>query len=150
MAATYSKHKDRSPEETVELTASILDDIDIECEVLGLNHPFLGTYSNRIQIKGTTIGTNGKRTTEAYALASGYAELIERIRRTVGTSAVRQAEFAEARAPHAGCQMRPDESTSECDRISAYLNTAAPVLTPSTGRVPRACAMRTILKNKRA
>ena len=79
MDTTYSKHKDRTPEETVDAIRSILDGLGIETEVIALNHPFYGTYSNHVRIKGTNIGANGKGTTEAYALASGYAELLERI-----------------------------------------------------------------------
>ena len=79
MDTAYSKHKDRTPEQTVEAIRSILDGLGIETEVLARNHPFHGTHSNHVQIKGTTIGANGKGTTEAYALASGYAELLERI-----------------------------------------------------------------------
>ena len=79
MDTAYSKHKDRTPEQTVEVIRSILGELHIETEVVALNHPFHGTHSNHVQIKGTTIGANGKGTTEAYALASGYAELLERI-----------------------------------------------------------------------
>ena len=76
---SYSKHKDCTPERTVGLIRSILEGIGIQTEVVSENHPFCGTYSNRIQIAGTTLGSNGKGTTEAFALASGYAELVERI-----------------------------------------------------------------------
>lgn len=79
MDVAYSKHKDCTPEQTIETIKSILDGLGIKTEVNALNHPFYGTYSNHVQIAGTAIGANGKGTTEAYALASGYAELIERI-----------------------------------------------------------------------
>ena len=88
MDATYSKHKDRTPEQTVAAIKSILDGLGIQTEVVGHNHPFQGTYSNHVQIVGTKIGSNGKGTTESYALASGYAELIERLQN--GMAAHRQ------------------------------------------------------------
>ncbi len=92
----YSKHKDRTPEQTVEVIRSILDELHIQTEVVALNHPFHGTYSNHVQIKGTTIGANGKGTTEAYARASGYAELLERIAEAMAKSEVSQAALVRA------------------------------------------------------
>ena len=38
----------------------------------------VGTYSLRVCIKGTNIGQNGKGMTKEYAMASGYAEFLER------------------------------------------------------------------------
>lgn len=79
MTSDYSKHKDRDPLQTVETIRGILDDIGLKTTLRWTSHQFGGTHSNRVTVEGTTIATNGKGTTEEYAMASGYAELMERI-----------------------------------------------------------------------
>ena len=79
MAQGYSKHKDRDPRQTVETVRGILEDIGLETNLRWTSHQFDGTCSNRVTVEGTTIASNGKGTTEEYAMASGYAELMERI-----------------------------------------------------------------------
>ena len=79
MASNYSKHKDRDPRQTVETVRGILEDIGLTANLRWTSHQFDGTHSNRVTIEGTTLASNGKGTTEEYAMASGYAELMERI-----------------------------------------------------------------------
>ena len=75
----YSKHKECSPEKTVDRIKEILDNIGLEYDLNWSENEFDGAYSNRVTIKGTNLGTNGKGTTREYALASGFAEFMERI-----------------------------------------------------------------------
>lgn len=75
----YSKHKDRVPDETVAAIRDTFDALGLATELVWTSHQFGGTWSNRVSIAGTSLGTNGKGTSEAYATASGYAELMERV-----------------------------------------------------------------------
>ncbi len=75
----YNKHKDRKPENTIKKIKGILDDLKIKTEVDWGENPLEGCFSNRISIKDTLIGTNGKGTTETYCMASAYGELMERL-----------------------------------------------------------------------
>ena len=78
----YSKKKDCKPEETIKKISSILNDI-------GLNHSFQinesssdnkesNLHSCRILVNDIAV-SNGKGTNKIYSLASGYAELMERL-----------------------------------------------------------------------
>ena len=78
-ASDYSKHKDRDPRQTVEAIRSRLASMGIETDVTWTSHQFDGTWSNSVSVVGTTLSANGKGTSREYALASGYAELMERI-----------------------------------------------------------------------
>jgi len=74
MAKEYSKHKDRDPRQTVEAIQGILEGIGLETSLRWTSHQFDGTYSNRVTVNGTSLGSNGKG--EAYRKgAVSYAEL---------------------------------------------------------------------------
>ncbi len=73
------KYKDQSPEKTVKQITKILEDLGIQTHLEWYSKGVFGCFSNRVTIDGTTIGTNGKGTSEAYAKASAYAELMERL-----------------------------------------------------------------------
>lgn len=79
MAVAYSKHKDRAPLETVERIRSMLDRIGLATSVTWTGHQYGRAHSNRVAVEGTSFASNGKGTDEEYALASGYAELMERL-----------------------------------------------------------------------
>lgn len=76
-------YKDATPSETIEKAKNILDALGLTvCEYL-YTHTDV-SYSCRIsisneQLKELNLGTNGKGMTPDYALASGYAELLERL-----------------------------------------------------------------------
>ncbi len=72
-------YKDTTPEETVERIKGILSDLDIVTEEESLEHSSIGTYSLRVNIQGTTNGTNGKGVSKIFARASAYAEFMERL-----------------------------------------------------------------------
>ncbi|WP_195238703.1 YcaO-like family protein [Romboutsia sp. 1001285H_161024_C4] len=81
--ACMNKFKDELPNKTIEKIKNILSDLG--CETIeewspsGVNNLF----SVRVYIKGTNIAANGKGSIKEYALASGYAELIERLQNLI-------------------------------------------------------------------
>ena len=72
------RYKEVLPEKTVEKLKGLLKELGIEVEEQWVDESSVGTYSLRINIKGTNIGQNGKGMTKEYAMASGYAEFFER------------------------------------------------------------------------
>lgn len=111
----YSKHKDADPMDTVERLHSILADIGLETEVSWVDSGIQNVYSNHVSISNTSFGTNGKGTTEAYALASGYAELIERIQNGMLNVSIRHNGSAE-QTDFVYC---PDEILQTADELVA-------------------------------
>ncbi len=79
METAYSKHKECDPSKTVERIRDILTRCGVETEVEWFDNNLSGTFSNRVSVKGLSMGANGKGLTREYALASGYAELMERV-----------------------------------------------------------------------
>lgn len=73
------KYKDNPPAATVRKIQNILNALEIRTDEKCYSPGIDGLYSCRITIRGTEIGQNGKGTTPEYALASGYAEFIERL-----------------------------------------------------------------------
>ena len=73
------KFKDSKPEETVDKIKGILKKVGITTNEIWNDSHVEGCYSLRIEIQGSKIGQNGKGMTKEFALASGYAELMERI-----------------------------------------------------------------------
>lgn len=85
-------YKDNSPEETIDKIKSILSELEIETEETSLDESSIGTYSLRVNIKGTTNGTNGKGVSMPYARASAYAEFMERLQNGLLTQTNRFGE----------------------------------------------------------
>ncbi|MDO5445633.1 MAG: YcaO-like family protein [Eubacteriales bacterium] len=73
------KYKDAHPEETLRRIQSVLSGLGIQTEERFTGSGMEGLYSCRVTVKCTDIGQNGKGTTPEYALASGYAEFMERL-----------------------------------------------------------------------
>ncbi len=73
----YSKHKDAPPEQTTANIKSILDSLGVEMAESVLN-AVEGLYSVRLEDRLHGWGVNGKGTTLAYCMASGYGEAMER------------------------------------------------------------------------
>ena len=73
------RYKEKKPSETVEKVKSLLNILGIEVEEKWSDKSSVNTYSLRICIKGTDIGQNGKGMTREFAMASGYAEFLERL-----------------------------------------------------------------------
>lgn len=74
------KFKEVTPEITVKKIRDILKSMNIEVIEEFQAENEIDTYSLRISLKGASgIGANGKGTTKMYALASAYAEFLERL-----------------------------------------------------------------------
>lgn len=73
------KYKDALPKGTIKKIRSILNDQGIIPIESNWNNTVEGYFSVRLEIQDTNLGTNGKGTTHEYALASAYAELMERL-----------------------------------------------------------------------
>lgn len=79
MKPSYRKYKDELPENTVALIKEKIQNMGFIIEETNWMNSINGFYSLSVHIKGTSISTNGKGTTPSYALASAYAELMERL-----------------------------------------------------------------------
>lgn len=73
-----SKFKDRAPIDTIKIIRDHLHSLDITV-VEDWKVDYTGLYSVYLFISGTKLYANGKGTSYEFALASGYAELIERL-----------------------------------------------------------------------
>lgn len=72
------RYKETTPDKTVKKIKEILKKNGIEVEENWTKKSSVGTYSLRVCIKGTNLGQNGKGMTKEFAMASGYAEFLER------------------------------------------------------------------------
>ena len=72
------RYKETSPEKTVKRIKEILKKYGVEVEENWTKKSSVGTYSLRLCIKGTNLGQNGKGMTKEFAMASAYAEFMER------------------------------------------------------------------------
>lgn len=82
VAMIYDKRKDEAPEATVRKIQECLGAIGITCEYTFYDQEVPDCYSARVWVKGmlsNAIVANGKGTTKEFCLASGFAELMERI-----------------------------------------------------------------------
>jgi len=77
------RYKEVEPKETVKRIKKILQESGIEVEESWSKKSSVGTYSLRVHIKGTDMGQNGKGMTKEFAMASGYAEFLERLQNGV-------------------------------------------------------------------
>lgn len=79
-ASDYKAHyKEINPEKTVNRLIQILENNEIDVEEHWMDVSEIDTYSLRLTLKGTNIGTNGKGVSPQYARASAYAEFLERL-----------------------------------------------------------------------
>lgn len=76
-------YKDIPPTETINQLKSVLKEMNIELEENWVPKNSVGTFSLRLTIHGTNIGTNGKGVTKDYARASAYAEFFERFQNNI-------------------------------------------------------------------
>ena len=72
------RYKETTPDKTVKRIKEILKKNKIEVEENWTKRSSVKTYSLRLCVKGTNIGQNGKGMTKDFALASAYAEFLER------------------------------------------------------------------------
>ena len=117
------RYKEVAPEKTVERLKNLLKELGIEVEENWIDTSSVGTYSLRINVKGTNIGQNGKGMTKEFAMASGYAEFFERFQNGMFRFKVekptKELPFSYA----------PDEKTLSVDELmqgnNSYLETIA-------------------------
>ncbi len=76
--ADYSRFKERKPEDTILEIQKILHGLGL-FPVQVWSGGYKGAVSKRITLHPTSLGTNGKGSDEAYATASAYAEMMERM-----------------------------------------------------------------------
>ena len=72
-------YKDDSPLKTVAKIKGILAQNGIETEEIWMQTNVPYCYAIRVNVLGTTFGTNGKGLSRELALASGYGEMMERL-----------------------------------------------------------------------
>lgn len=75
----YSIYKDDKIKNTIEKLKNIISNLGIELTEEIYNNNCSSPISVRLTIKNTNIGVNGKGTSKENALASAYAEFIERL-----------------------------------------------------------------------
>lgn len=98
------------PEDTVRRVITILDESEIQTRVVFQANPYPGIHSTRVETAAEHggFGTNGKGRTEAWSLASAYAELMERIQNGLMFRALSRAN-TEALKRRSGFSYAPDE-----------------------------------------
>ncbi|HWR44857.1 YcaO-like family protein [Sporomusa sp.] len=79
MTLSACKYKDDLPLKTITKIRNILMNLNILTVETGWKNSADGFYSVSVTISNTKLATNGKGTTYEYALASAYAELMERL-----------------------------------------------------------------------
>lgn len=79
MTLSACKYKDELPLKTITKIRNILANLNILTVETGWKNSADGFYSVTVTIRNTKLATNGKGTTYEYALASAYAELMERL-----------------------------------------------------------------------
>ena len=79
MTLSACKYKDELPLKTITKIRNILTDLNVLAVETGWKNSADGFYSVTVTIRNTNLATNGKGTTYEYALASAYAELMERL-----------------------------------------------------------------------
>lgn len=73
------KYKDELPKDTINKIRNIFNEIDLLPIEKSWKNSVKEIYSVHLKIENTNIFSNGKGATREYALASAYAELIERL-----------------------------------------------------------------------
>lgn len=114
----YNKYKDNLPENTIFNIMSSLHNANIMTTYEFNSKAVNGCYSNRVTIKNTDFGSNGKGTSKIYALASGYAELIERLQNNMFYLGEHNSKLYD----EFGFYYSPDERLINIDKYATYDN----------------------------
>lgn len=109
----YSKYKDSKPSDTLYKIQNILHDMGLTVMHKWVDNEYDGCFSNRVYLYPTQLGTNGKGTDPAYALTSGYAELMERIQNNIINTCILSQEDDEFE----GFSRFPDEKQVPIETI---------------------------------
>lgn len=122
------KFKEDQPLNTVSRIRNALLRVGIFTIESWTNSGIEGCYSVRIEIAGTHIGQNGKGVTRELALASGYAELMERIQSGYFYIGAQDSELMEER----GFIYSPEEKEFTIDE---YMEEFGEILNPIADRM---------------
>ncbi|MEG6586641.1 YcaO-like family protein [Dendrosporobacter sp. 1207_IL3150] len=117
MTFSACKYKDELPLKTITKIRNILTDLNILAVETGWRNSADGFYSVTVTIKKTTLATNGKGVTYEYALASAYAELMERLQNQAFFRL--NYDLDENALKYRGFYYAPDE---QCISINDFLN----------------------------
>mgnify|MGYP004608876439 FL=1 len=80
MAQNQKNHyKDDTPANTVRRIQNILKQLHLDLTETWVDTNGIGTYTLRVEVTGTAIGSNGKGVTKELARASAYSEFMERL-----------------------------------------------------------------------
>lgn len=109
-----SKFKACPPQQTAAHIKEILRSVGFEPEEYLIRSGVGELCSLRVSLKGTNIGQNGKGASPAYALASGYAELMERLQ----TGYLFQHDFSDQISCWGGFQAGCDEIRETPKRLA--------------------------------
>ncbi|MDF2519591.1 MAG: hypothetical protein K0R84_219 [Clostridia bacterium] len=121
--AHSTKFKDSDPQSTTNKISCILEQLGIVTETDWLDSE-VGTYSLRLTITGTDIGTNGKGTSRSYALASAYGEFIERFQNLL----LSKDDLTRELLQYGDFYYAPDEKTLSVEEIKSCTNGIVDVL----------------------
>ncbi len=124
----YSRCKDASPADTVHRIRNILCGLGIMTIDDWADSGIDGCYSLRVTIAGTGMGSNGKGTDTLYAMASGYAELIERMQNNI----LYLGGMSDEAATHGGFLIAPDEKYFSYNKIAEMDNALLNYILPRT------------------
>ncbi|MEG6520678.1 YcaO-like family protein [Desulfotomaculum sp. 1211_IL3151] len=114
----YIRFKDALPVDTVYKIKNILYGMGILTIDNWLDTGIEGCYALRVTIAGTSMGTNGKGTDPAYAMASAYAELMERMQNHM----LYLGGLSDEAIAHADFLVTPDERYCSYEEIAAMDN----------------------------
>ncbi|KJS67636.1 MAG: hypothetical protein JL50_06305 [Peptococcaceae bacterium BICA1-7] len=118
------------PEDTVHQIRNILHGLGLLTIDEWVESGIDGCYSLRVTIAGTCMGSNGKGTDPVYALASAYAELMERMQNRI----LYLGNFSSDATHHAGFLVTPDEKYFSYQELAEMDNAMLNyVLSESTG-----------------
>lgn len=124
------KYKDEIPLNTINRIRNIFTDLGILTIETGWQNSAKDFYSVTLTIENTSIRSNGKGTTNEYALASAYAELLERIQ---NQSHFRLSmDFGKENFEYMGFFYAPDE---KCFTIDELLDSDEDWINTQLGRI---------------
>lgn len=125
-----SKFKEEHPLSTVNRIRNILFKAGIFTVEQWTNSGIKGCCSVRIEIAGSHIGQNGKGVTREFALASGYAELMERIQ----TNYFYVGALDDELRAYGGFRYAPDEKEFTAEE---FMKSYGKALLPMTDRLQK-------------
>ncbi|HBV99323.1 MAG: hypothetical protein JL50_06300 [Peptococcaceae bacterium BICA1-7] len=112
--AAHTRYKEIPPLDTVSKVRGILHGLGIATIEKWTDSGVDGCQSLRVEIAGTGLGQNGKGATPAYALASAYAELMERMQNDL----LYTGDYDEETWKYGGFFYAPDERLMSIEELS--------------------------------